>query len=47
MIAEVLFLSPKTIRGHLERIYKKLHVHTKLEAVQLAQKHRWVKRTNF
>jgi DNA-binding NarL/FixJ family response regulator len=46
LIAEVLFLSPKTIRGHLERIYKKLHVHTKLEAVQLAQKHRWIKPTN-
>lgn len=33
-IAKNLHLSPKTIRNHIERIYKKLNVHSKLEAVQ-------------
>ena len=41
-IAELLFISPKTVRGHIERIYNKLHVHTKLEAVQVVQKNRWM-----
>lgn len=41
-IAELLFISPKTARKHIENIYQKLHVHSKLEAVQLAQKNRWV-----
>jgi DNA-binding NarL/FixJ family response regulator len=41
-IAEMLFLSPKTIRGHIERIYNKLHVHNKIEAVKVAQKNRWL-----
>ncbi|MCU0375156.1 MAG: response regulator transcription factor [Chitinophagaceae bacterium] len=41
-IAEVLFLSPKTIRGHIERIYNKLHVHNKIDAVNLARKNRWL-----
>lgn len=42
VIAELLFISPKTVRGHIERIYDKLHVHSKLEAVQLAQRNKWV-----
>jgi len=29
--------SPKTIRNHIEKIYKKLHVHSKIEAVQKAK----------
>jgi DNA-binding NarL/FixJ family response regulator len=41
-IAEVLFLSPKTVRGHIERIYHKLHVHNKIEAVKVAQNNRWL-----
>ena len=41
-LAELLFISPKTVRGHIERIYDKLHVHNKLEAVQVAQKNRWL-----
>ena len=36
-IAENLFLSPSTVRKHIENIYKKLQVHSKLEAVQKAQ----------
>lgn len=42
-IAEILFISPKTARKHIENIYHKLHVHSKMEAVQLAQKYHWVK----
>lgn len=41
-IAEALYLSPKTVRGHIERIYNKLHVHNKIEAVKVAQKNRWI-----
>lgn len=36
-IAENLFLSPGTIRKHVENIYSKLQVHNKLEAVQKAK----------
>lgn len=38
-IAENLFISPKTVRKHIENIYRKLQVHNKLEAVQKAQRH--------
>lgn len=39
VIADNLFLSPSTIRKHIENIYKKLQVHNKLEAVQKAKRH--------
>ena len=39
-IAENLFISPATVRKHIENTYVKLQVHNKLEAVQKAQKHR-------
>jgi len=38
-IAKNLFLSPSTIRKHIENIYKKLQVHSKIEAVQKARDH--------
>lgn len=38
-IAENLFLSPSTVRKHIENIYQKLQVHNKIEAVQKAKKH--------
>jgi DNA-binding NarL/FixJ family response regulator len=41
-IADSLFISAKTARKHIENIYQKLHVHSKLEAVQMAKKNRWV-----
>lgn len=41
-IADQLFISSKTARKHIENIYQKLHVHTKMEAVAVAQKNRWV-----
>lgn len=37
-IAKNLFLSPATVRKHIENIYTKLQVHNKLEAVQKAKK---------
>ncbi|MGK4567110.1 response regulator [Flavobacterium sp. 3HN19-14] len=37
IIADNLFLSPKTIRRHIENIYTKLQVHSKLEAIQKAK----------
>jgi DNA-binding NarL/FixJ family response regulator len=39
-IGENLFISPKTVRKHIENIYSKLKVHSKLEAVQKAVKNR-------
>ncbi|PKA82409.1 LuxR family two component transcriptional regulator [Ulvibacter sp. MAR_2010_11] len=39
LIAENLFLSPSTVRKHIENIYKKLQVHSKIEAVQKAKNH--------
>lgn len=39
VIADHLFLSPSTVRKHIENIYKKLQVHSKIEAVQKARKH--------
>ncbi len=38
-IADNLFISPSTVRKHIENIYKKLQVHNKLEAVQEAKRH--------
>ena len=37
-IAENLIISPSTVRKHIENIYKKLQVHNKLEAVDLARR---------
>ena len=38
-IAENLIISPSTVRKHIENIYKKLQVHSKMEAVLKAFKH--------
>jgi len=38
VIAEKLFVAPKTVRKHIENIYQKLQVHSKIEAVKEAQK---------
>ena len=37
-ISDNLFISPSTVRKHIENIYKKLQVHSKIEAVIKAQK---------
>jgi len=39
IIADNLFLSPSTVRKHIENIYRKLQVHSKIEAVQKAKNH--------
>ncbi|HEX2460674.1 MAG TPA: response regulator transcription factor [Vicinamibacterales bacterium] len=38
-IAERLFISPKTVGGHIQRILTKLDVHSRAHAVALAHKH--------
>lgn len=39
-ISENLYISPKTVRKHNENIYKKLRVHSKLEAINKAKRNR-------
>lgn len=39
IIADHLFISPSTVRKHIENIYKKLQVHSKIEAVQKAKRY--------
>lgn len=43
-ISENLFISPKTVRKHIENIYQKLQVHSKLEAIQKAVRNRIIER---
>ena len=42
LIADTCFISPDTVNGHIENIYKKLQVHSKGEAVSKAFKGRSV-----
>lgn len=41
-IAEALFISSNTVKAHIKRIYGKLHVHTRAEAVKRALRDRLV-----
>ncbi len=41
-ISENLFISSGTVRKHIENIYRKLHVHNKMEAVQKAKNNRLI-----
>lgn len=41
-IAENLYISPSTVRRHIENIYQKLQVHSKIEAITLAKKKRFI-----
>jgi DNA-binding NarL/FixJ family response regulator len=41
-IAEQLFISPHTVRTHISKIYDKLHVNSKAQAIQMAHKYKWV-----
>jgi DNA-binding NarL/FixJ family response regulator len=41
-IAENLSISPSTVRKHIENVYQKLQVHSKVEAVQLAIRKRLI-----
>ena len=38
MIAAKFYISPDTVKNHIQGIYKKLHVHSKGEAISLALK---------
>ena len=41
-IADELFISPHTVRTHISNIYEKLHVSSKVQAVKMAIKNKWV-----
>jgi DNA-binding NarL/FixJ family response regulator len=41
-IASKLFISPNTVRVHISKIYEKLHVNSKAQAIQMAHKYKWV-----
>ena len=41
-ISKNLIISPSTVRKHIENIYKKLQVHSKMEAVMKAQKRKLI-----
>ncbi|MBV9987945.1 MAG: response regulator transcription factor [Chitinophagaceae bacterium] len=41
-IGEKLFISPNTVRNHISKIYDKLHISSKTDAVKLAIRNRWV-----
>jgi DNA-binding NarL/FixJ family response regulator len=41
-IAGKLFISPATVRTHISKIYQKLHVRSKIQAINLAYKNNWV-----
>lgn len=42
-IAEQLIISPNTVRSHIDNIYRKLSVNSKVEASNLAAMNRWFK----
>ena len=43
-IAEVMGISTRTVRNHIDHVLTKLGVHSKLEAVVYAARHRIVER---
>ena len=40
-IAARLHISPQTVRTHISRIYEKLHINSKAQAILLAHKYKW------
>jgi DNA-binding NarL/FixJ family response regulator len=40
-LADKLFISPHTVRTHITKIYQKLHVSSKTQAVMVAVKNKW------
>lgn len=41
-IGEKLFISPLTVRKHAAHIYEKLHVSNRTQAINIAQKQKWI-----
>lgn len=41
-IGEKLFISPFTVRKHVSNIYNKLHVDSRIQVINVAQKNKWV-----
>jgi DNA-binding NarL/FixJ family response regulator len=41
-IGETLFISPLTVRKHVSNIYTKLHVDSRVQVINMAQKNKWV-----
>lgn len=41
-IASKLFISPQTVRTHIKKIYEKLHINSKAQAILLAHKYNWL-----
>jgi DNA-binding NarL/FixJ family response regulator len=41
-VGEKLFISPQTVRKHVTHIYEKLHVNSRIQALSIAQKKKWI-----
>ncbi|KIA90382.1 DNA-binding response regulator, NarL/FixJ family, contains REC and HTH domains [Kaistella jeonii] len=41
-IGEKLFISPNTVRTHVNNIYKKLHLNSRAQVISLAHKNNWI-----
>ncbi len=41
-IGEQLFISPNTVRTHVNNIYKKLHLNSRSQIINLAHKNNWI-----
>ena len=41
-VAEKLFISPNTVRTHVNNIYKKLHLNSRSQIINLAYKNKWI-----
>jgi len=41
-IADLLFISPNTVRNHIANIYEKLHITSKSQAIKIAIKNNWI-----